>query len=126
METKNPHANGAGASDVVGRYAKPDSTWSGLLASFRLAKAEMDLHCAREPQDGQHEAYEAETSRLCDIHTEALNRLLLTPCRNPQDLGSKIAVIVEEEIHDGWYMASPIMALLTEDARRILILEAQS
>lgn len=91
-----------------------------LLSAYRITKAELDRHCATSPDAGDITEYERRTDRLSDLHTEALDRLLLTPAQSAGDFLRKLNIIVQEEIHDGWHLAAPIMALLRADGERLL------
>ncbi|WP_103729935.1 hypothetical protein [Novosphingobium sp. HII-3] len=97
----------------------PASIFDERLTAYRIAKAEMDLHQARQT-DGYDEEYQRAGDHLVDQHTEIMDCLLMTPCVDQRDLWNKIDVIVREEVHDNWRMASEIMAMLRCDADRLL------
>lgn len=101
------------------RPVTPASIFDQRLSAYRIAKAEMDMHQARQ-EAGCGEEYERAGDHLVDNHTEAMDCLLMTPCVDQRDLWNKIDIIVREEAHDNWHMASEIMAMLRCDAERLL------
>lgn len=97
----------------------PVSIFGQRLSAYRMAKAELDLHYARGGP-GYDEEYELEGSRLSDVHTTAMDILLMSAPKSQRDLAYKIEIIVNEKIHDGWHLADEIMAVLGCDAERLL------
>ena len=80
----------------------------------------MDRHHAVEPAPDDNGDYDSRTNELSDVHTAAMNALLLTPAKFQHEIAQKLRIIVAEEIHDGWHLATPILALVSEDADRLL------
>ena len=90
------------------------------LRAYRIARAEMDLHHADAPAPDDNGEYDDRTNVLCDLHTAAMDALLLTPAKCQREIAQKLRIIVAEEIHDGWHLATPILALVSDDADRLL------
>ncbi|MCB5426324.1 hypothetical protein H0274_13735 [Altererythrobacter sp. CC-YST694] len=91
-------------------------SWSKLRADYTVAQAEMTLAYAQA--DCAEVSDQAETKH--EIHTTAVNAILLTPAETAADIRFKIEVIAAEEIADGWWCAEEAMALLAIDAKRLL------
>lgn len=89
------------------------------LKAYRLARARLDMHCASEV-DGWDDAHERTLEELSKAHSVAMDDLLLTPAKRPADIVRKLELTVAEEAHDNWHTAAAIMALLKDDAHRLL------
>lgn len=97
--------------------------FANRLQAYRIAKAEMDRHQYGEYPRGNHEAeleFDRLTDRLSTAHSDAMDALLLTKADSNLDLIRKLEITVAEQAHDNWHLAAPIMALLVDDARRLL------
>lgn len=115
MATETLQAESACANPTT-----PESIFDQRFTAYRLAKAEMELHCARTPATDYDPQRQAEFDQLVNNHTDSMDSLLMTQCHDQRDLWRKIDVIVREEICDGWHLAAPIMALLRCDADDLL------
>lgn len=95
--------------------------FSTALRAYRLAKAELDLHCATvTPQEeAACDAYERETARLADNSADAINGLLLLPASTQFELATKLEISHQEQVWDGWSQAHAISAILACDAERL-------
>lgn len=92
------------------------------LRAYHIAKADLDRHQFGENPEG-HEAeleFDKVTDRLSNIHTDALDGLLLSKAETRLQLLRKLEIIVAEEVHDNWHLSAPIMALALDDARRLI------
>ncbi len=91
--------------------AKLQGIWPTLAHAYTVARANMDLAYANQADDRE---------ALCDVHTEALDAILLTPAECMADVRLKIEIMDREEIDDSWWCGREALALLAIDARRLL------
>lgn len=99
--------------------ANPDDDFRARYAAYRHAKAAWDL-ALYAPEMLNDDVPDEINNPLSDAHTAALNQFLLTPAHSIAALARKLSVFRDEEIHQCWFMASEIVASLTEDAHRLV------
>lgn len=121
METKNPHADGAGASCVAANYAKP---FSGIPCSFQALK-EAHLYWQAELAliDASGTSYDEDQDHIDDVserHADALNALMLAPAPDLWELRHKLKVFARHEVADCWVWGKEIADLLARDAERLI------
>ena len=95
---------------------RPSDAIRDRYVAFKRTKAEWDAWNYATGGD----RLDADDDSYCAANTKALNELLLTPSENLRDLEIKLRVFNDEEIDDGWTMARPIVALLADDAKRLV------
>jgi hypothetical protein len=126
MHEENPHARGAGASNVLSRNdeastSNPHGAQPSALAhaAYRRAKATWDLTLYLPEHVGGDlpEALEAE---LCSAAHSALIVYLTSPAEDASALVRKLCVL-RAELGDagGLYEIDDILGTLIDDARRL-------
>ena len=92
------------------------------LRGYHIAKADLDRHQYGDyPEDNESQlAWDQETDRLSDAHTEAMDALMLTRANEKFEVVRKFEIIVSEQLHHNWHLSAPIMALAVDDLRRLI------
>lgn len=96
-------------------------TFEEKLHAYRGAKLELDRLDHETSYEKKGEQYDSRLDQLVSAQTAATDGLLLTPAKTQRELYLKLKVTAESEAHDNWHLSTPIMALLVEDARRLLM-----
>lgn len=134
LDTKNPHAGSAGASNVLGRNTEASSSkvqdrasevWAFRLQEYRKLDAELALHCAYDSGDDP-DYYEAESNRLASLHADAIDDLMLIPAPTVGAFIEKVEIFHRNGLADGWWRGTEIMAIMACDAERLLRIHHKS
>lgn len=121
----NAAATPTPATAPVNRLTIDRQTFDQALHDYRIARAELDLDIVKsqaeftETQD-LSDATECETEKLCNAHSAAMLKVLMSPAVTPKQLLAKIEVYAAEEVIDMYYRAAEVTALLVCDARNLL------